>query len=535
MTVLHRHPRIWTGDPANLWATGLLVDGEEIVAVDRQEVLRDHGGPTAVVDLPGALVVPGLHDAHLHSACLARDLAGLDLRAASSLTDALATIRRRAGEGSREGWLFGSGWNPNAWGPTATFDRHSLDAVTGGRPTALTSLDGHTLWVNSAALRLAGITRDTPDPAGGRIERDAAGDPTGILREQAIQPFQALQEEGGAELEPLLRRCQQVLLSVGLTGITDFDGEDARTAYRALHESGQLALRVTKSVPALALDEAIAQGRATGQGDDWLREGPVKLFSDGALGQHTSHMFHDFHGDAGNRGMARLDTEEVADLTRKALRAGIAVATHAIGDQANAMVLDAYEKVRSEGRSPLRLRIEHAQHLRRADVGRLARLGVVASMQPAHCTSDIDLVEELLVGQDLVSYGWRSLLDAGAVLALGSDSPFGPDSPVAEPSPMFALYAAVTRARPDGTPVGGWQPRERLTMAEALRGHTAGSAHADGAEHRKGTLAPGKLADFVALDTDILDERVVEHEPGRIHHARPVATVVGGQVRWQAG
>lgn len=535
--MLYRHPRIWTGDSATPWATGLLIDGEEIVAVGAQEVLQAYGGPSQVVDLPGALVIPGLHDAHIHSACLARDLTNLDLRAARSLPEALA-ICRQAREGVRGEWLFGSGWNVNAWGRASVFDRHTLDAVTYNRPTVLSSLDGHTMWVNSAALRDAGVTRDTPDPAGGRIERDEAGEPTGIVREQATEVFQAVQDgAAGGELEPLLRDCQQVLLSVGLTSITDFDGVDARAAYLTMKEAGHLKLRVTKSIPMVALDEAIAQGRATGHGDDWVRVGPVKLFSDGALGQHTSHMSHDFRNDEGNRGMARLDTEEIIDLTRKGLHAGIAVATHAIGDLANTAVLDAYEEALFETPSPprLRLRIEHAQHLRPADVARFAALGVIASMQPAHCTSDIDLVEDLLAGQDLVSYGWRSLLDAGAVLAFGSDSPFGPDSPVREPSPMFALYAAVTRARPDGSPTGGWRPQECLTMTEALRAHTAGAAYANGEDHRKGTLSAGKLADFVALDTDILDERVIAHEPERIHHARALTTVVGGQVRWQAG
>ncbi|WP_152185424.1 amidohydrolase [Segeticoccus rhizosphaerae] len=536
MTVLFRHPRIWTGDAETRWTTGLLVDDAQLVAVGRQEVLRDHVGPSQVVDLPGTLVIPGLHDAHIHSASLARGLAGLDLRAASSLHEALEMVRRRAGEGSGSEWLFGSGWNSNAWDGAGTLDRQALDAATPDRPTALSSLDGHTMWVNSFALRLAGITRHTPDPVGGRIERDAAGEPTGILRERAAVAIQTIQEGGaGGALEPLLRRCQEVLLSVGLTSITDFDGEDARAAYLAMRDSGHLALRVTKSVPAAALDAAIAQGRATGDGDDWVRVGPVKLFSDGALGQRTSHMCHDFHGAEGNRGIARLDTDQVAALTRKALRARIAVATHAIGDQANATVLDAYAKVRSETASALRLRIEHAQHLRPADVRRFAELGVVASMQPAHCTSDIDLVETLLPQHDVVSYGWRSLLNTGAALALGSDAPFGPDSPVAEPSPMFALYAAVTRRRPDGTPAGGWQPQERLTMVEALRGHTAGSAYADGDERRKGSLVAGKLADFVALDTDILDEQMMAHEPGRIHDTRALATVVGGEIRWQAG
>ncbi len=533
--MLYRHPRIWTGDPAVPWATGLLTDGEKIVAAGVAKDLATHTAPDEIVDLPGAIVIPGLHDAHIHTASLARDLAGLDLRAALSLTEVLSLVHGPAATLPPDAWLFGSGWNVNSWVDSEPPDRRALDSVTGDRRTALFSLDGHTMWANSAALRAAGITRDTPDPAGGRIERDEMGDPTGILRERAAQPLIDLQcGEAGGALEPLLLRCQQVLLSVGLTSITDIDGDDARAAYRSMHDAGRLSLRVTKSIPLTALDEAIAQGTVTGEGDDWMRVGPLKLFGDGALGSHTSHMSRDFVGDEGNRGIARLDMEEIAGLTRRALRAGIAVATHAIGDRANASVLDAYEKVLAEAPTGLRLRVEHAQHIQPCDVSRFGRLGVVPSMQPAHCTSDIDLVDELLDGHDLISYGWRSLLEAGATLAFGSDAPFGPDSPVKEPSPMFALYAAVTRTRPDGSPDGGWQPRERLTMAEALTAHTAGPAYANGEERHKGTLSAGRLADFVALDTDILDRQVIEHETERIHHARALMTVVGGRIRWHA-
>ncbi len=536
MTVLYRHPRIWTGDCQVPWATGLLTDGEQVLAAGSADELSAHTAPVRVVDLPGALVIPGLHDAHIHTASLATDLANLDLSGTTSQQEALAAIRERVAATESGGWVFVGGWNPNAWDGADVPHRSILDAVSGDRHVVLTSIDGHTMWANSEALRASG-SGGGPDPLGGTIERDEAGRPTGILREgatMALQMFQAGVGVGAAGLDPLLEECQERLLSLGLTSITDIDGEETRAAYMRIHERGRLAMRVTKSIPMEWLESVIRQGLATGQGDDWMRIGPVKLFSDGALSSHTSHMSHGFHGDAHNHGMARLDVDQLTGLTRLAVRAGIAVATHAIGDQANHEVLDAYERVLTETPTPLRLRIEHAQHLQPGDVARFARLGVIPSLQPAHCIGDLDLVDELLDGHDLVSYGWRSLLDAGAVPAFGSDAPFAGDAQAKEPNPMTGLYAAVTRTRVDGTPAGGWQPHERLTMTEALRAHTHGSAYANGDEARKGTLTPGKLADFVALDTDLLDEQLLAHEPGRIHQARALATIVGSEIRWQA-
>ncbi len=257
-------------------------------------------------------------------------------------------------------------------------------------------------------------------------------------------------------------------------------------------------------------------------GDNWLRTGPVKIFSDGALGSRTCHMNHPFTGEHGNHGMAVTDLDEILSLVRLANSAGIAVATHAIGDRANQLVLDAYETTHGEGLTGQRNRIEHVQHLRPEDVTRMARLGVVASMQPTHCTSDISLVDSLLAGQDLASYAWRSMLNAGVPLAFGSDAP------VEDPNPFLALYAAMTRSRADGTPAGGWQPEQRLTAAEAFTAHTLGSAYASGDEQRKGILAPGRLADFVAVDVDPFTD-----SPDAVRRTTVLTTVVGGEIRWQ--
>lgn len=324
------------------------------------------------------------------------------------------------------------------------------------------------------------------------------------------------------DLREQLRVVQDELLALGLTSVHDIDGEDCRAAYLELREAGELKLRVHKAIPSVHLEEAIAEGRRTGQGDDWFRTGPVKIFSDGALGSHTCHMSEPFAGEHPNVGIAVTPYEDLVKLFARAAENGIAVATHAIGDQANHLVIDAYEAV---GRTPgLRHRIEHAQHLRPGDLARMARLGVAASMQPVHCTSDIDLVDTLLAGHDLASYAWRGMLDAGVGLAFGSDAP------IEHPNPFAALYAAVTRTRPDGTPVGGWQPEQRLTMAEALAAHTLGAAHAAGEEGRKGVLAPGMLADFIAVDTDPWLE-----SPDAVLRTRVMTTVVGGEIRWQRG
>ncbi|MGW2145741.1 amidohydrolase [Nonomuraea bangladeshensis] len=508
-----------TGDTGRPVAQAMAVDGELIVAVGSEAEVREAAGPGAeLVDLDGAAVLPGLYDAHIHTAQYAQSLGGVDLRDVRSLDEALATVAEHAARLRPGGWLFGGRWNSNIWNPPVQPDRYALDSVCPDLPVALPNVDGHTVWANSAALRMAGIDATTPDPVGGEIVRYADGEPTGILRESASYPLRALMVTG--DLRDRLRAGQEELLAFGLTSVHDIDGEDCRAAYLELREAGELKIRVHKAIPTVHLEAAIAEGRRTGQGDDWLRTGPVKVFSDGALGSHTCHMHQAFAGEHDNTGIAVTPYEDLVRIFSTAAAAGIAVATHAIGDRANRLVLDAYEQI---GPTPgLRHRIEHAQHLRPEDLTRMARLGVVASMQPVHCTTDIALVDSLLAGHDLASYAWRGMLNAGVALAFGSDAP------VESPNPWAALYAAVTRTREDGTPVGGWQPEQRLSMAEAITAHTLGAAYAAGESDRKGVLAPGMLADFIAVDTDPYLEA-----PEAVLRTQVLTTVVGGEVRWQ--
>lgn len=525
MTIrVFRHGAIHTGSPKRPVVEALAVDGETIVAVGSEsEVRAEVGGAADLVDLDGAAVLPGLYDAHIHTANLAHDLVDVDLRGARTVDEATGVVARHAAHLPPGAWLFGGRWDSNKWRRPVQPTRHDLDVVCPDRPVALPSIDGHTVWTNSRALQLVGITRDTPDPSGGQIVRDEHGDPTGILRESASYPLRAVMNSPEAgDLLPLLLAAQEHLLSVGLTSVHDIDGEDCHAAYRRMRSDGKLKLRVHKAIPVTHLDEAIAEGRRTGEGDDWLRTGPVKIYGDGALGSHTCHMNHPFVGDEGNQGIAVTDFEDIVVLVRKANSAGIAVATHAIGDRANQLVLDAYETTRREGLSAQRNRIEHVQHLRPGDVVRMAQLGIIASMQPTHCTSDIDLADALLAGRDLASYAWRSMLNAGVALAFGSDAP------VESPNPFPSLYAAMTRCRADGTPLGGWQPEQRLSAAEALTAHTLGSAYAAGEERRKGVLTPGMLADFIAVDADPFTDSA-----DVVRQTTVLTTIVGGEIRWQ--
>lgn len=471
-----------------------------------------------LVRLPGAAIVPGFHDAHFHLGHFARSLAAPDVRDATSYDDVLARLRAYR---PTTAWVTGGRWNRNAWADRTTPHRRDLDAIFGDTPAVLPSIDGHAAWANSAALRLANIDTNTPDPAGGRIDRDEYGEPTGILLEAAADTVRKLAIAGEeAALPGLLQTAQRMLLRSGLTHITEIDGEDVRTALLALHRQGDLRMRVHKAVRAADLPRALNEGRRTGDGDAMFTTGPVKFFSDGALGPHTAHFHEPYAHEPENFGIPTASREELADAIRRANAGGLACAIHAIGDAANTTVLDAYEDA---GPTTLRNRIEHAQHLRPADVPRFARLGVVASMQPTHATSDYPLSREALGDRDVRHYPWRELLDAGAHLAFGSDCP------VEAFEPMYGVHAAVTRTRRDGEPVGGREPEQALDVFTALRTFTLGSAYAAGLDHEFGTLAPGKHADFVALDHDPFT-----HNPADLWRIQPLATVVAGEFAYHA-
>ncbi|MEJ7647838.1 MAG: amidohydrolase [Nakamurella sp.] len=499
---LLRHPRIHLGPVGSAPVTGLLVLDGRVIAAGHADELASNSPGALVVDLPGAAVVPGLIDAHIHSLSYARGLGEVDLRSGATLAECLQRVADHAERLAPDDWFTGGYWDSNRWDVAVQPDRHTLDTVTGSRPAILDSLDGHTIWANTAALAAAGIDANTPHPVGGEIVRDADGSATGILRETACGLVTAGAPVATAErIVADLATAQQRLLAFGVTAIHDIDGEDALEGYRTLHAGGALVVRVAKAIPYRALQVAIDEGRRTGAGDERLRTGPVKLFSDGALGSRTCHMCRPFT-DTGTTGLAVMSEQTLWEATALALRNGIGVATHAIGDRANEIVLDVYERARRQGllTEGLRVSIEHAQYLRPTDAHRLTGLGVIASMQPTHCTTDWDLADRVLVGHDLLPYAWRSVLAAGGTLAFGSDAP------IESPNPFLALHAAVTRTRLDGTPPGGWRTEEAVSPAEALAAHTTGGARAIGREDDLGSLTPGHLADLVCVDVDPVPE-----------------------------
>jgi hypothetical protein len=425
--------------------------------------------------------------------------------------------------------------------PTAA----DLDRIIANRPVLLDHKSGHAAWVNSRALRLAHIDASTPDPPGGQIQRDDQGRPTGVLFEDAIDLVADLvPEPTEAETTKAMIEAQEHCLKAGLTGIHDFDGRSCFQALQTLHRREDLKLRVVKNIPVYRLDHAIGVGLRSGFGDDWLRIGGVKIFADGALGPRTAAMIAPYEGEPGNWGIVVTDKEEMLASASRASQNGLSVTIHAIGDRANHDVLDVYQAVRAEELaravtgigddrqglgnskpgSKLRHRIEHAQLLHPDDFSRLAKLGVIASMQPIHATADMDMASRYWGDRARDSYAWRTVLNAGANLVFGSDAPIDPIEP------LKGIYAAVSRRRPDGSPgAQGWYPEQRLTMAEAIRAFTMGAAFTSGREGKMGAISPGNLADLTIFDRDIFtipqDEILDVHISG---------TVVDGDFQYRA-
>jgi predicted amidohydrolase YtcJ len=381
-------------------------------------------------------------------------------------------------------------------------------------------------WVNSAALRAAGIDAATAHPAGGRISRDARGRADGMLFETACAlAYDRIPAQTPTERAASMAAAQTHAWQVGLTGIHDFDRRDAFVAFQQLRAEHKLGLRVVKHVPVEQLDEAIALGLRNGFGDDWLRIGNIKIFIDGALGPRTASMLAPYANEPANFGMQLMDKEELADKASRASAAGLPITVHAIGDRANHEVLDVLEAVRQEearrGETPAmrRHRIEHVQLLHAADAGRLGALGIVASMQPIHALGDMASAERYWGARCAGAYAWRTQLQSSAVLAFGSDAP------VESHNPFYGLHAAVTRTQPDAAPgAAAWYPEQCLTLAEALAGYTSGAAYAAGMEDRLGTLQPGWLADLIVVDRDIF--QCAAHE---LRATQVVGTIVGGE------
>lgn len=521
---LFTNGRFRTLDPQQPEADALLVDAGRILAVGEGACLAA-AAPAGTVreDLVGATVLPGFTDSHIHTASLARAMTEVSMRGTRSLDEALERLEEACGRYAPGAWIFGGWWDHNVWQIPVQPNLQPLDRLCPHNPVALTSADGHTVWANSLALAHLGIHEDSEDPTGGEYVRDGHGRLTGILRESAVFPVRELAgTELSGDLETQLLGAQQHLLSHGVTSLHDIDGPDAYRAFVSLREKDLLGVRVHKLLAVGELEEAIAAGIRSYDGDEWISRGAVKIFSDGAAGSHTCHMSEPFAGEPGNVGIEVTAYPEMARLAHSAAGAGIALAIHAIGDRANHLSLNALAEVtEATKRFDLRHRIEHAQFVLPRDVKRFADLDVVASMQPQHCPADLPLLG-MIDGRDLASYAWNSMLAQGARLILGSDSPIEP------PVPLQGIHDAMTRTDADGDPVGGWQPEERLNLGQALHGYCVAPAHASKEEKSKGRLRAGMLADFIVLDADPFEVPV--HDLPQIG---VTASVVGGVHRYR--
>jgi predicted amidohydrolase YtcJ len=527
LLVVNAH--IVTMDPHQPLAQALAVADDRIVWVGATEVARRRYDAATLVDLGGATVIPGIIDAHTHLLSLGESLIKLNLKDLPDEAAIVERIGRAAASTPRGQWILGWGWDEGKW--AAEYPTNAaLSAATPDHPVFLVGLHGFAGWANTKAFEMAGITKRTTDPPNGHIVRDArTGEPTGILTNHAQElvkrhiPKLTLEQTKRA-IELAAAEC----VKHGLTSVHEAQVTVPMIqAFRELVQEGRLPVRVSAMLD--GVDRALVA--------EWLARGPeidprhrftvrsIKLFSDGALGSRGAALMEPYSDEPAMRGLFTTPADVVYDVTRRALTSGFQVATHAIGDAANRQVLDAYERaLRETNQKDARLRIEHAQVVAPADVRRFAELGVIASMQPTHCTSDMPWAEKR-VGPERIkgAYAWRSILSTGAHVPLSSDFP-GETL-----DPFYGIYAALTRQSPDGTPAGGWRPEERLTLDEALRGYTREGAYAEHEERDKGSLETGKLADFLVLSADI-----TKLAPKEMLELRAERTYVAGKLVFQA-
>lgn len=526
---------IYTMDPARPHAQALAVKGPRIEAVGTDEELSGLAtqGDWRTIDLQGRAVLPGFTDCHLHFLECAMRASSLSLAEDLSLEETLSRVREFVQSVETGTWVRGWGWSDSTWPSSSVAWRQLLDAAAPHHPVVLSKKDGHVIWANSEALRRAGVDENTPEPPGGVIERDpGTGQPSGIFKEAAMHLVcDAIPSFRAQERQAALARAVGQAWELGITGIHDCGlwqsvegGNESFSDYQEMIGRDELGLRVFMMIPRASLDQAINVGLRTGFGNAYLRVGNVKLFCDGTLGSQTAQMLEPFEVQPDNLGVEVISREELEDTVRRAAGAGIACSVHAIGDRASRRVLDAVEKQRRAGLGlQLRHRIEHAQLLHPDDIPRFKQLQVIASMQPIHATQDMCLADRYWGQRARFAYAWRSLREAGARLAFGSDAP------VESMNPLVGIHAAVTRQRADGQPAAGWYPEQRLTVAEAVHAYTLGAAYASGTERETGSLTRGKLADLVVLSEDIF-----KSAPQDVPTARVLATVFDGRVVYGA-
>jgi len=531
-TLVLMNGKIWTVNEAQPRAEAVACLGNRIVAVGQNAEIRRWIGPsTQAIDLGGKLVLPGFNDAHVHFLDGGQNLASVQLRSARSEAEFRTRIAAFAARLPSGRWITGGDWDHENWSPARLPTRQLIDDVSAGHPVFVERLDGHMALANSLALKLAGITRDTPDPPGGTIVRDASGEPTGVLKDAAMgRVEQVLPAPTPDEAAEALRAAMRYAAENGVTSVQDMSAApDTLRVYQTLLARGELTVRISGHQPLATWQHLAAVGLRAAFGGEKLHIGGLKGFADGSLGSTTALFFEPYLDAPNTSGLANsemIPESKMQDHILGADRAGLQVAIHAIGDKANHLILGMYEEAeRRDGPRDRRFRIEHAQHLRPDDIPRFARLRVIASMQPYHCIDDGRWAEKRIGPERAkTTYAFRTLLDTGAVLAFGSDWP------VAPMVPLMGIYAAATRRTLDGKHPDGWIPEQKITVAEAIRAYTMGSAYASFDEKIKGSVETGKLADMVVVSEDILGI-----PPAEIEKSRVEMTVFDGKVIYRRG
>jgi predicted amidohydrolase YtcJ len=526
-----RNAKVWTVDESHPSAQAVAVLGERIVAVgSNEEIEAWRGLHTRVIDAAGKVLLPGFNDSHVHFVDGGLALDRVPLNDATSAEEFARRIAERAKVTPKGEWITGGDWDETKWTPAKMPTKELVDSFTADTPVFLTRYDGHMALANSVTLRLAGITAQTPDPPGGVIVRDAQGNPTGALKDAAMDFVTKIEPPLSHEQRlKAVRRALAHAASLGVTSVQHMNPEYADIAiYNELLLRGELTARIYAAPLIPSVDDQVKIGIRHAFGGPFLRIGALKGYADGSLGSATAYFFDPFSTQPGNRGLLSDEMHPVSLMQDRMMRAdaaGLQICTHAIGDQGISIILDLYsEVVKAHGESDRRFRIEHAQHMAAKDFDRFAQLHVIASVQPYHAIDDGRWAEGR-IGHDRASrtYAFRTFRNHGVRLA------FGTDWNVAPLNPMLSVYAAVTRATLDGKNPGGWFPEQKLTLPEAIEAYTMGSAYAEFQENQKGSITPGKLADMVLLNDDIF-----AIDPVKIREVRVITTIVGGKTVWDA-
>lgn len=526
-----RNAKIWTVDPSRPEAEAVAVLGDRIVAVGSNSEVEAWRGPTThLLDAGGKRLLPGFNDAHVHFTDSGAQLDQVQLNDATSAQEFARRIAERAAKTAKGEWLLGGDWDETKWTPAHLPTKELIDAATAESPVAVNRYDGHMILANSLALKLAGVTAQTPDPAGGVIVRDRQGNPTGALKDAAADLiYKVIPPPSHEQRRHAIERALAHAASLGVTSVQHMNPEYADIAiYNELLDEGKLTSRIYAAPLITQVDDQVKIGIRRAFGGPYLRIGAVKAYADGSLGSATAYFFEPFADQPGNRGLLSDEMHPVSlmrDRMMKADASGLQLCTHAIGDAGISTILDIYTEIeKAHGPADRRWRIEHAQHMAAKDFDRFAQLHVIASVEPYHAIDDGRWAEGR-IGHDRASrtYAFRTFLDHGVRLALGTDWS------VAPLNPMLTLYAAVTRSTLDGKNPNGWFPEQKLTIKEAIEAYTMGSACAEFQEKEKGSITAGKLADIVLLSDDVLTI-----DPVKIRDVKVLKTWLGGKLTYEA-